>query len=52
MRHPTKSNPHPVNKNPGANVRKESSDERDPDAMRDELEREQWLRDNVPPHHG
>jgi hypothetical protein len=29
-----------------------SSDERDPDASRDAEEREQWLRDNVPPHHG
>lgn len=29
----------------------ESSDERDPDASRDEWEREQWLRENIPPHH-
>jgi hypothetical protein len=29
-----------------------SVDERDPDASRDVDEREQWLRDNVPPHHG
>jgi hypothetical protein len=28
-----------------------SADERDPDASRDIEEREQWLRDNVPPHH-
>lgn len=31
---------------------REPSGERDPDAMREEAEREQWLRDNVPPHHG
>ncbi|PQM48922.1 hypothetical protein C1Y40_00855 [Mycobacterium talmoniae] len=29
-----------------------SADERDPDAARDIEERERWLRDNVPPHHG
>ncbi|UWI82306.1 hypothetical protein [Mycobacterium paraterrae] len=29
-----------------------SADERDPDASRDAEERERWLRDNVPPHHG
>ena len=28
-----------------------SADERDPDASREAHEREQWLRDNVPPHH-
>jgi hypothetical protein len=28
-----------------------SFDERDPDSSRDIEEREQWLRDNVPPHH-
>ncbi|MGV0633152.1 hypothetical protein ABQE69_01270 [Mycolicibacillus trivialis] len=29
----------------------ESSDERDPDAGRDDADHERWLRDNVPPHH-
>jgi hypothetical protein len=29
-----------------------SADERDPDAGREIEERDQWLRDNVPPHHG
>ena len=28
-----------------------SADERDPDASRDIEDREQWLRENVPPHH-
>src|SRR5574337_395472 len=31
---------------------RESADERDPDAVRDAEEHEQWLTDNVPPHHG
>lgn len=32
--------------------RSESFEERDPDAAREAAERERWLRDNVPPHHG
>ena len=40
-----------VNKIFGTEIPKESSDERDPDAAREEREREHWLRDNVPPHH-
>jgi hypothetical protein len=40
-----------VNKVFDVTLPSESSDERDPDAVRDESEREQWLRDNVPPHH-
>jgi hypothetical protein len=29
-----------------------SADERDPEASREAEERDRWLRDNVPPHHG
>jgi hypothetical protein len=29
-----------------------SSDERDEGSPHDDAERDQWLRDNVPPHHG
>ncbi|AEF34936.1 hypothetical protein JDM601_0936 [Mycolicibacter sinensis] len=37
---------------PGPDEHQESSDERDPDDAREAEERERWLRDNVPPHHG
>ncbi len=40
-----------VNKIFGIEIPQESSDERDPDGARDEGDRDQWLRDNVPPHH-
>jgi hypothetical protein len=33
----------------GTELPQESTDERDPDYWDD---REQWLRENVPPHHG
>ena len=36
----------------GLQERQESSDERDPDDAREAAERDEWLRDNVPPHHG
>jgi len=29
-----------------------SSDERDEGSLHEDAEREEWLRDNVPPHHG
>lgn len=29
----------------------ETTDERDPDDVRDADERERWLQENVPPHH-
>jgi hypothetical protein len=35
----------------GTEFPQESTDERDPDAGRDADDREQWLRENVPPHH-
>jgi hypothetical protein len=41
-----------VNKIFGTELPQESSDERDPNAGREGPERDQWLRDNVPPHHG
>ncbi|SBS76801.1 conserved hypothetical protein [uncultured Mycobacterium sp.] len=40
-----------VNKIFGTELPQESSDERDPDDNRDAADRDQWLRDNVPPHH-
>ena len=41
-----------VNKIFGTEIPQESSDERDPEATRDDRDRDHWLRDNVPPHHG
>jgi len=35
----------------GRELPQESADERDPYASRDVDDREQWLRENVPPHH-
>jgi hypothetical protein len=40
-----------VNKIFGSELPQEATDERDPDASRDDDERNRWLRDNVPPHH-
>jgi hypothetical protein len=40
-----------VNKIFGTELPRESSDERDPDDHRDVADRDQWFRDNVPPHH-
>ena len=40
-----------VNKIFGTELPQESSDERDPDDDRATADRDQWLRDNVPPHH-
>ena len=37
---------------PGLEWHQESADERDPDDARDAEQREQWLRENIPPHHG
>jgi hypothetical protein len=36
----------------GETVPESSSDDRDPDVGEDHSERDRWLRDNVPPHHG
>ncbi len=35
----------------GAELPAASTDERDPDAGREVDDHEQWLRENVPPHH-
>jgi len=40
-----------VNKVFGTELPQESSDERDPNAGREDSDRDEWLRDNVPPHH-
>lgn len=37
---------------PPAGEHPDSRDERDSDDVRDAEERERWLRDNIPPHHG
>ncbi|MCI4674710.1 hypothetical protein [Candidatus Mycolicibacterium alkanivorans] len=42
---------HAVNKIFGTELPQESSDERDPNAGHEDSERDEWLRDNVPPHH-
>jgi hypothetical protein len=41
-----------VNEVFGEDIPQASSDERDPDGSHDEPGRDDWLRDNVPPHHG
>jgi hypothetical protein len=41
-----------VNKIFGSEIPQESSDERDPDTGRPDRDREEWYRDNIPPHHG
>ncbi|WP_431238916.1 hypothetical protein ACQ86B_03660 [Mycolicibacterium aichiense] len=41
-----------VNKIFGSELPQESSDERDPEPDRDRDDRDEWLRENVPPHHG
>ena len=40
-----------VNKIFGSELPQESRDERDPAEAADTADRDQWLRDNVPPHH-
>ena len=40
-----------VNKIFGTELPQESSDERDPYAGREDSDRDEWLQDNVPPHH-
>ena len=35
----------------GNELPQESSDEREPDSARNARDRDDWLRDNVPPHH-
>lgn len=42
----------PVNTPAGSEVFHEMAEKPDAEALRDEYERDQWLRDNVPPHHG
>ena len=48
------SNPKRASVNPifGDEQPMSSRDERDEGASQGDAEREQWLRDNVPPHHG
>ena len=41
-----------VNKIFGDSLPETTSDERDENAGDGEAERDRWLRDNVPPHHG
>ena len=39
-----------VNKIFGSELPQASSDERDPEAVAEDGQRDSWLRDNVPPH--
>lgn len=41
-----------VNKIFGSELPETSADERDPDASREEGDRDRWIRENRPPHHG
>jgi hypothetical protein len=43
--------PDAVNKVFGELLPETTTDERDADALRDDADRDRWLRDNVPPHH-
>ena len=43
---------HTVNKIFGEALPEIAPDERDGDSPHDDAERERWLRNNVPPHHG
>lgn len=43
---------HSVNPVFGEPLPMASSDERDEGSLHEDAEREEWLRDNVPPHHG
>lgn len=47
-----KPSPDAVNKVFGDVLPKTTADERDESASEDDVERDRWLRDNVPPHHG
>jgi hypothetical protein len=40
-----------VNKIFGEELPQESSDERETDSLASEAEHDNWLRDNIPPHH-
>ena len=40
-----------VNKIFGTELPQASSDERDPNGGGEDADRDEWLRDNVPPHH-
>ena len=51
MSDPTPAKRNTANDFLGLGLGPESSDERDPDAARDEQERDRWLEENVPPHH-
>jgi len=52
MSEPTRPTPDVVNKIFGKALPDTPIGERDPETPDDAAEREQWLRDNIPPHHG
>ena len=49
---PSKPSADPANKISGDLLPETSRDERESHSPDDEAEHEQWLRDNIPPHHG
>jgi hypothetical protein len=51
MTRPASNDPRTISNVFGTELPQQSTDERDPDAVRDADDREQWLRENVPPHH-
>jgi hypothetical protein len=51
MTSPVSNDRRTINNVFGTELPQESTDERDPDAVRYADDREQWLRENVPPHH-
>jgi hypothetical protein len=52
MTDPAAPKRHSVNPIFGEELPMASRDERDEGSSADDDERDQWLRDNVPPHHG
>ncbi|KMO73973.1 hypothetical protein [Mycolicibacterium chubuense] len=52
MTEPTRPTPDAVNKIFGNPLPDTPIEERDPQSPDDDSERDRWLRDNVPPHHG
>jgi hypothetical protein len=52
MSEPNRPTPDAVNKIFGNALPETSIDERDPVSPDDDAERDRWLRDNIPPHHG
>lgn len=52
MTGPTRPSKDAVNAVFGEEMPITTRDERDGDSVQDHFDRDRWLRDNVPPHHG